>query len=138
MAMGEFAAVIEGLATMLTITHKNEAPIDYTLLTQLTRAILDWRDRDPAGMTPISAETVEEEAVELSPVVLEEIEEIGEIEEREKAKEDEEKDEKKEKDAKEDEKEAEHRGNREFLVKQLSGLFDELQKRVGKRGGGEK
>lgn len=135
MAMGEFAAVIEGLATMLTITHKNEAPIDYALLTQLTRAILDWRDRDPAGMTPISAETVEEEAVELSPVVLEEIEEIGEIEEREKAKEDEEKE---EKDAKEDEKEAEHRGNREFLVKQLSGLFDELQKRVGKRGGGEK
>ena len=133
--MGEFAAVIEGLATMLTITHKNEAPIDYVLLTQLTRAILDWRDRDPAGMTPISAETVEEEAVELSPVVLEEIEEIGEIEEREKAKEDEEKE---EKDAKEDEKEAEHRGNREFLVKQLSGLFDELQKRVGKRGGGEK
>ena len=114
MAMGEFASVIEGLATMLAITHKSEMPLDYALLTQLTRGILQSEDTKPAGIEPLSPETGEEETIELSPVVLGELEELeaengetGETGETEK-----------------------DRGTREFLVKKLSGLFDELQKRV--------
>ena len=120
MAMGEFASVIEGLTTMLAITHKSEMPIDYALLTQLTRGILQADDRTPAGIEPVSPETGEEEAIALSPVVLGELEELEQLEAPENGENGE---------TGETEKD---RGTREFLVKKLSGLFDELQKRVGK------
>ena len=120
MAMGEFASVIEGLTTMLAITHKSEMPIDYALLTQLTRGILQADDRTPAGIEPVSPETGEEEAIALSPVVLGELEELERLEAPEAGETGE---------TGETEKD---RGTREFLVKKLSGLFDELQKRVGK------
>ena len=120
MAMGEFASVIEGLTTMLAITHKSEMPIDYALLTQLTRGILQADDRTPAGIEPVSPETGEEEAIALSPVVLGELEELERLEAPETGETGE---------TGETEKD---RGTREFLVKKLSGLFDELQKRVGK------
>ena len=140
MARGELAAVIEGLATMLSLTHKNEAPLDYALLDRLTRAVLAWKapqtrlDASPAGDAASSADTVEEEAVALSPVVLGELEELETIEQEE--------------DRKQAEKESgepgatretgETAGTREFLVKKLSELFDDLQKRVGARKGGER
>ena len=120
MAMGEFASVIEGLATMLAITHKSEMPIDYALLTQLTRGILQADHREPAGIEPVSPETGEEEAIALSPVVLGELEELEQLEAAENGETGE---------TGETEKD---RGTREFLVRKLSGLFDELQKRVGK------
>lgn len=120
MAMGEFASVIEGLTTMLAITHKSEMPIDYALLTQLTRGILQADDRTPAGIEPVSPEAGEEEAIALSPVVLGELEQLERLEAPENGENGE---------TGETEKD---RGTREFLVKKLSGLFDELQKRVGK------
>ena len=121
MAMGEFASVIEGLATMLAITHKSEMPLDYALLAQLTRGILQGTDREPAGIRPLSPEPGEEEAVELSPVVLGELEELEQLEAPENVETGE---------TGETGETEKDRGTREFLVKKLSGLFDELQKRV--------
>ena len=126
MAMGEFASVIEGLTTMLAITHKSEMPIDYALLTQLTRGILQWDDRKPAGIDPVSPETGEEEAIALSPVVLGELEELEQLEAAENGETGETRETGETGETEKD------RGTREFLVKKLSGLFDELQKRVGK------
>ena len=122
MAMGEFASVIEGLTTMLAITHKSEMPIDYALLTQLTRGILQADDRTPAGIEPVSPEAGEEEAIALSPVVLGELEQLERLEAPENGENGE---------TGETGETEKDRGTREFLVKKLSGLFDELQKRVG-------
>lgn len=126
MAMGEFASVIEGLTTMLAITHKSEMPIDYALLTQLTRGILQADDRTPAGIEPVSPEAGEEEAIALSPVVLGELEQLERLEAPENGENGENGETGETGETEKD------RGTREFLVKKLSGLFDELQKRVGK------
>ena len=123
MAMGEFASVIEGLSTMLTITHKSEMPLDYALLARLTRGVLHWTEPATAGIETVSPETGEEEAVELSPVVLGELEELEQLEQLEAPETGE---------TGETGETEKDRGTREFLVKKLSGLFDELQKRVGK------
>ena len=127
MAMNQYAAVIEGLKTILGMVQKNEFVIDYPLLTQLTQSILTLNETksenlSKSGQTGQADETSEanqscqaEEAEEAEEEVVSLLdgleEEEGETKDRLKGSE----------------------NDRQFLIKQLSSFFDELQKSVGIR-----
>ena len=122
MAMNQYAAVIEGLKTILGMVQKNEFVIDYPLLTQLTQSILTLNETksenlSKSGQTGQADETSEanqscqsEEAEEAEEEVVSLLdgleEEEGETKDRLKGSE----------------------NDRQFLIKQLSSFFDELQK----------
>lgn len=122
-----YASVIEGLNELLDRQDKAQVALDYALLYSLTYAIINLNHAGSKQETPAEEQSetpketpsegqsetpaVDEDAFDVLAMELTGIEE--------------------ELDAKEEEKEEEHSENdRQFLIKQLTALFDRIQKMV--------
>ena len=116
----KYANVIEGLNYILDIKQKDEMNLDFSLLSNLTYSILNIKVTESASKdeTPAESEEVplvdEEEFDVLSSelTMLEEQLEESEDEKEEKAK---------------------SKNDQQFLINQLSALFEKIQKMVGLR-----
>ena len=122
----KYASVIQGLKTMLDMQDKNEVRLDYNLLSNLTFSILNEKTLHD---TKEGEKKEEEEAkqVHLDEDLFDHLNEV--LSGLEEKLDDEYKDE-----AEEESKEKEVTENdRQFLIKKLTELFDQIQKKVALR-----
>lgn len=119
----KYASVIQGLKTMLDMQDKNEVRLDYNLLSNLTFSILNEKTLHD---TKEGEKKEEEEAkqVHLDEDLFEHLNEVlsGLEEKLDDEYEDEAEEENKEKEVTEN--------DRQFLIKKLTELFDQIQKKV--------
>ena len=122
----KYASVIQGLKTMLDMQDKNEVRLDYNLLSNLTFSILNEKTLHD---TEEGEKKEEEEAkqVHLDEDLFEHLNEVlsGLEEKLDDEYEDEAEEESKEKEVTEN--------DRQFLIKKLTELFDQIQKKVALR-----
>lgn len=122
----KYASVIQGLKTMLDMQDKNEVRLDYNLLSNLTFSILNEKTLHD---TKEGEKEEEEEAkqVHLDEDLFEHLNEVlsGLEEKLDDEYEDEAEEESKEKEVTEN--------DRQFLIKKLTELFDQIQKKVALR-----
>ena len=122
----KYASVIQGLKTMLDMQDKNEVRLDYNLLSNLTFSILNEKT---LHATKEGEKKEEEEAkqVHLDEDLFDHLNEVlsGLEEKLDDEYEDEAEEESKEKEVTEN--------DRQFLIKKLTELFDQLQKKVALR-----
>ena len=122
----KYASVIQGLKTMLDMQDKNEVRLDYNLLSNLTFSILNEKTLHDTK----AGETKEEEEakqVHLDEDLFDHLNEVlsGLEEKLDDEYEDEAEEESKEKEVTEN--------DRQFLIKKLTQLFDQIQKKVALR-----
>ena len=121
----KYASVIQGLKTMLDMQDKDEVRLDYNLLSNLTFSILNEKTLHDTK----EGEKKEEEAkqVHLDEDLFEHLNEVlsGLEEKLDDEYEDEAEEESKEKEVTEN--------DRQFLIKKLTELFDQIQKKVALR-----
>lgn len=119
----KYASVIQGLKTMLDMQDKNEVRLDYNLLSNLTFSILNEKTLHD---TKEGEKKEEEEAkqVHLDEDLFDHLNEVlsGLEEKLDDEYEDEAEEESKEKEVTEN--------DRQFLIKKLTELFDQIQKKV--------
>ena len=122
----KYASVIQGLKTMLDMQDKNEVRLDYNLLSNRTFSILNEKTLHD---TKEGEKKEEEEAkqVHLDEDLFEHLNEVlsGLEEKLDDEYEDEAEEESKEKEVTEN--------DRQFLIKKLTELFDQIQKKVALR-----
>ena len=122
----KYASVIQGLKTMLDMQDKNEVRLDYNLLSNLTFSILNEKTLHD---TKEGEEKEEEEAkqIHLDEDLFDHLNEVlsGLEEKLDDEYEDEAEEESKEKEVTEN--------DRQFLIKKLTELFDQIQKKVALR-----
>ena len=122
----KYASVIQGLKTMLDMQDKNEVRLDYNLLSNLTFSILNEKTLHD---TKEGEKKEEEEAkqVHLDEDLFDHLNEVlSGLEEK--------LDDEYENEAEEESKEKEVTENdRQFLIKKLTELFDQIQKKVALR-----
>mgnify|MGYP000681409125 CR=1 FL=1 len=122
----KYASVIQGLKTMLDMQDKNEVRLDYNLLSNLTFSILNEKTLHD---TKEGEKKEEEEAkqVHLDEDLFDHLNEVlsGLEEKLDDEYEDEAEEESKEKEVTEN--------DRQFLIKKLTELFDQIQKKVALR-----
>ena len=117
----KYASVIQGLKTMLDMQDKNEVRLDYNLLSNLTFSILhDTKEGE-------KKEEEEAKQVHLDEDLFDHLNEVlsGLEEKLDDEYEDEAEEESKEKEVTEN--------DRQFLIKKLTELFDQIQKKVALR-----
>lgn len=121
----KYASVIQGLKTMLDMQDKNEVRLDYNLLSNLTFSILNEKTLHDTK----EGEKKKEEAkqVHLDEDLFDHLNEVlsGLEEKLDDEYEDEAEEESKEKEVTEN--------DRQFLIKKLTELFDQIQKKVALR-----
>ena len=122
----KYTSVIQGLKTMLDMQDKNEVRLDYNLLSNLTFSILNEKTLHD---TKEGEKKEEEEAkqVHLDEDLFDHLNEVlsGLEEKLDDEYEDEAEEESKEKEVTEN--------DRQFLIKKLTELFDQIQKKVALR-----
>lgn len=122
----KYASVIQGLKTMLDMQDKNEVRLDYNLLSNLTFSILNEKTLHDMKE---GEKKKEEEAkqVHLDEDLFDHLNEVlsGLEEKLDDEYEDEAEEESKEKEVTEN--------DRQFLIKKLTELFDQIQKKVALR-----
>ena len=122
----KYASVIQGLKTMLDMQDKNEVRLDYNLLSNLTFSILNEKTLHD---TKEGEKKEEEEAkqVHVDEDLFDHLNEVlrGLEEKLDDEYEDEAEEESKEKEVTEN--------DRQFLIKKLTELFDQIQKKVALR-----
>ena len=122
----KYASVIQGLKTMLDMQDKNEVRLDYNLLSNLTFSILnektlhDTKEGEKKEEEEAKQVHLDEDLFDHLNEVLSGLEEKLDDEYEDKAEE-----ESKEKEVTEN--------DRQFLIKKLTELFDQIQKKVALR-----
>lgn len=123
----KYASVIQGLKTMLDMQDKNEVRLDYNLLSNLTFSILNEKTLHDTKEGEKKEEEEEAKQVHLDEDLFDHLNEV--LSGLEEKLDDEYKDE-----AEEESKEKEVTENdRQFLIKKLTELFDQIQKKVALR-----
>ena len=123
----KYASVIQGLKTMLDMQDKNEVRLDYNLLSNLTFSILNEKTLHDSKEGEKKEEEEEAKQVHLDEDLFEHLNEVlsGLEEKLDDEYEDEAEEESKEKEVTEN--------DRQFLIKKLTELFDQIQKKVALR-----
>lgn len=123
----KYASVIQGLKTMLDMQDKNEVRLDYNLLSNLTFSILNEKTLHDTKEGEKKKEEEEAKQVHLDEDLFEHLNEVlsGLEEKLDDEYEDEAEEESKEKEVTEN--------DRQFLIKKLTELFDQIQKKVALR-----
>ena len=122
----KYASVIQGLKTMLDMQDKNEVRLDYNLLSNLTFSILNEKTLHDTKEGE-KKEEEETKQVHLDEDLFDHLNEVlsGLEEKLDDEYEDEAEEESKEKEVTEN--------DRQFLIKKLTELFDQIQKKVALR-----
>lgn len=122
----KYASVIQGLKTMLEMQDKNKVSLDYNLLSNLTFSILNEKTLHDAKEGEKAEEKKEEtttKQVHLDEDLFERLNEVlSGLEEKLDDEYEEEEETEKEKEVTEN--------DRQFLIKKLTELFDQIQKMV--------
>lgn len=123
----KYASVIQGLKTMLDMQDKNEVRLDYNLLSNLTFSILNEKTLHDTKEGEKKEEEEEAKQVHLDEDLFDHLNEVlsGLEEKLDDEYEDEAEEESKEKEVTEN--------DRQFLIKKLTELFDQIQKKVALR-----
>ena len=123
----KYASVIQGLKTMLDMQDKNEVRLDYNLLSNLTFSILNEKTLHDSKEGEKKEEEEEAKQVHLDEDLFDHLNEVlsGLEEKLDDEYEDETEEESKEKEVTEN--------DRQFLIKKLTELFDQIQKKVALR-----
>ena len=123
----KYASVIQGLKTMLDMQDKNEVRLDYNLLSNLTFSILNEKTLHETQEGEETEEEEEAKQVHLDEDLFDHLNEVlsGLEEKLDDEYEDEAEEESKEKEVTEN--------DRQFLIKKLTELFDQIQKKVALR-----
>lgn len=123
----KYASVIQGLKTMLDMQDKNEVHLDYNLLSNLTFSILNEKTLHDTKEGEKKEEEEEAKQVHLDEDLFDHLNEVlsGLEEKLDDEYEDEAEEESKEKEVTEN--------DRQFLIKKLTELFDQIQKKVALR-----